>query len=545
MLLQRAHIGVIAVFALGGCNAQSPPSAAPTGPPTFAQLYEQVFKPSCASAACHSGGSGIANLSFDDPDTAYAQLIDVSPINGPAAAAGMKRVVAGDPDASFLLRKLASTSDALTVSGQGARMPLASTEVLGQTTLDDIAAWIEAGAPRDGAPGRLEVVWEGSPDAAGYVQCDATDEAGLRECFPPAEGSASRMRLFTPPMTLPPGSEVIMCNFLEVTDDTLLLTGAGAKQMNGGHHAGLFVSVVKREVGTSVPCDDVDMSSLRFVIGAGGAGGLSTPIQDGLALRVRKGEQLVIQSHYINSDPTSRTVMDAVDLSLTTLDTDPTIADSFALIDSDFEVPVGADNFRRVKECTMNSDIDIHLLLGHTHDYGVLFELEVIKQGQQPWLQYQATDGPTLRDNPEIQTLTEPLSLTAGDKLRMTCEWDNPTDHALGWPEEMCVTFMFYTPGNGWMTCDTYDDEPQVAGSSGAGCRVPGDTGNDQGVGTYCTADGDECADNGAANFCLAAFSDANNYCSVILCQSDDVCGEGASCVADGPGSACILNSCE
>jgi len=531
-----------ALMLLVGCNDGE--TATPEGPASFSQIYNDLLKPSCTAGACHGGDTGIAGLNFATEAGAYAALVGAEVTNGPARMDGYKRVVAGDPSKSFLLRKLRATNDDLTLTGQGARMPLASTQILTETTLQQLEGWIAAGAPRASAGGNFSVEWTQAPDTIGYIQCDATDEAGMKACFPAPTDPDSTLRVYTPPMELQPGTEHIFCNFLEITEDTLLVTSAGGMQMNGGHHAGVFVSVKHEDIGKSVSCDDIDMSGLRFVIGAGGAGGLDTSLKEGLALRVRKGEQLVIQSHYINVDPTPRMVMDAVDIKLTTLEASPTIADSFAMIDSEFSVPVGAEGYTRVKECTMNSDIELHMLLGHTHDYGVRFDLEVVRQNEEPWLQYTATDGPTLRDNPEIQSYDEPISLVAGDKLRMTCAWDNPTEHVLEWPEEMCVTFMYYTPGNGWMTCDTQDEFPQVTGAAGAGCQVSTALGNNLGVGRFCTPDGDECADNGSANFCLAAFSDENNYCSVILCTDDADCGDGASCISEGPGSACILDTC-
>ena len=40
----------------------------------------------------------------------------------------------------------------------------------------------------------------------------------------------------------------------------------------------------------------------------------------------------------------------------------------------------------------------------------------------------------------------------------MTCHWNNLTGHDLTWPEEMCVAFMYYSPGQGFLICDSEED---------------------------------------------------------------------------------------
>src|SRR5262249_62348142 len=75
------------------------------------------------------------------PDRSYDQLVGV-----PATiAGGTVRVVPGDPDASFLVRKLRGTLAA----GEGSRMPL-----VGAPLVDDelalVEAWVAGGAPRAG-----------------------------------------------------------------------------------------------------------------------------------------------------------------------------------------------------------------------------------------------------------------------------------------------------------------------------------------------------------------------------------------------------------
>ena len=310
--------------------------------------------------------------------------------------------------------------------------------------------------------------------------------------------------------------------------------------MGGGHHTAVFVANSPQNDFEPGECTDEDMMNYRYVAGAGGGGGLDTEMPEGVALRIQQGQQVVLQSHYINTTDEPMVVMDAVDLEYAD-DENVTIADPFAMLHSSFEVPPGEEHFEVVSECTADEPMEIYMLLGHTHENGTLFDFEWIRDGEQPEHLYHATDGRLLRNTPEIKIYDEPLQIDAGDTFRMTCAWENTHDHPLTWPEEMCVALMYYGPSRGWMTCGSDDEYPSVIGSDGEGCANPGDQGNELGVGRYCTHD--ECQDLEASS-CLASIDPASNFCSIILCDNDDECGEDAVCVQQSAGSACVPEKC-
>lgn len=524
-------------------NAQANNVATGTDAPGFAQLHHRIFEqPSCSSMACHGGERGIAGLSFDDPQAAYDRLVSGAPTNSPAASAGMKLVDPGAPDNSFLLTKLEASVEALAEAGHGAPMPMTGSR-LGPQSLAAVRAWIQAGAPYEGADFEPDFL-EGSGLDEAYVQCDAADEAGLRDCFEAVPSEGTYERLYSPPIEVPAESEVIMCSYLEVDpDEDWYITATQGQQMTGGHHIAVFMAVNRDDDPTPHECTDEEMTNFNFVAGAGGGGGQDTVMPEGRALRVPAGRQLVIQSHYLNTSKEPRLVMDAVDLKRVEFDESLEIVDPFAMIYSDFVIPPG-EELEHVKECTVNKPRSIYTLLGHTHDYGVLFEFELEREGSgEPELLYRATDGPLLRDNPEIKQYDPPLQVEPGDTLRMRCKWNNTTDEPLGWPEEMCVGLMYYGPGEGWLTCSNEQTKPRLGGDED-GCASPLDQGNELGVGKYCTRTGRECSDNEGATLCLAPFDPSSNFCSKIGCESDEECGAGARCHETSQGSACVPDKC-
>jgi hypothetical protein len=476
-----------------------------------------------------------------DAELAYADLIGVLPANTHAADDGLVRVHPGEPEKSLLWKKMSASSEELFAAQWGAAMPLAGTQMPGPESLAAIQAWITDGAPLEGGPVTPDWV---EPNIGAYVICDATDEAGMQACFaPPPEGAK---RIHTPPMVIPGASEAVICApVTAVVEDEFLVSAGSGQQMLGGHHAAVYVrDAVKDEA--PHPCTSQDMLELRFLVGAGGAGGVSLTLPEGLALRISPGQQIVIQSHYINTSPEPRTVMDAVDLHLVDAEQEPDIADAFAVLAGEIDIPPFAVEYESVKDCVIDREMDIHLLLGHTHDFGVLFQMEHVPAEGPVELLYWATDGALLRDDPDVTIYTDPLHLVPGDVLRVTCQWTNTTPEPLGWPAEMCVGFMYYTPSEGFLICDDSGPSPVLLGgpSDEPGCASPEQVGNELGVGKHCTASGTQCQGNGAAGFCLAAFDAASNFCSLIGCTMDAECGEGATCVIESLGSACVPDFC-
>jgi hypothetical protein len=112
---------------------------------TFLQIQQKVFgAKGCRVSTCH-GEFTQAGLDLRY-GAAHVSLVD-QPATTPGAD-GQMLVTPGDPDASFLWRKLSGALDA----DEGDRMPAAGTSPLDALELELVRAWIAAGAP---AVGRL------------------------------------------------------------------------------------------------------------------------------------------------------------------------------------------------------------------------------------------------------------------------------------------------------------------------------------------------------------------------------------------------------
>jgi hypothetical protein len=139
----RNRLKLVCDPAPGGCD----PQVLFAG--TFDRIQKQVFDQSCAVSACHDSQSQTGGLLLET-GASHANLVDATPANPAAAAAGWKRVtvldpMTGDPATSLLFHKLTGDLG----PGFGDRMPFGR-RPLKSFLLDLVRLWIEAGAPATG-----------------------------------------------------------------------------------------------------------------------------------------------------------------------------------------------------------------------------------------------------------------------------------------------------------------------------------------------------------------------------------------------------------
>ena len=137
----------LVVAAAAGCagngegldaNGQPIGSAPPGVPPPsltpdFASIQANVFTPICTQ--CHIGASAPLGLQLDETHS-YALLVGIPSAEQP----GVLRVSPGNPDNSYIVRKLQGTPGI-----SGGQMPLGQSP-LPQSTIDAIRQWITDGA---------------------------------------------------------------------------------------------------------------------------------------------------------------------------------------------------------------------------------------------------------------------------------------------------------------------------------------------------------------------------------------------------------------
>jgi hypothetical protein len=263
----------------------------------------------------------------------------------------------------------------------------------------------------------------------------------------------------TEPFEVPPG-DVFECFYTSTTTETeLSVRGANGTQGPGGHHIVVYFAEEARPVGHH-PCSDQEMTNLHQIAGAGeGSGEAVLALKEGLALKVPAGKQLVLQLHYINTTGAPYTVTDKVSLELMDPADVVDYVNYFVTLDDSFEVPPQAD-YTHVTHCEVPRDYDLVVTLGHMHEAGRHYTLEVLDE-EENVISTMRDDAwePLFTSHPPMDyyPMAEPLKLKAGQILRQTCTWNNDTAEPLLFPREMCLSFNYYYPGVGDETSYCYE----------------------------------------------------------------------------------------
>jgi hypothetical protein len=148
MNMRKAIVVMSLTLAVAGCDESLSTVAGPTPDltPTFSSIQRDIFeaadssgRPSCSS--CHNPNGGAFRQVGLDLSTSgsYDSLVGVAS----RQKTTLLRVVAGDPDNSYLLHKLEGRTDVI-----GARMPLRG-PYLSDGQIAIIRRWIQLGARRD------------------------------------------------------------------------------------------------------------------------------------------------------------------------------------------------------------------------------------------------------------------------------------------------------------------------------------------------------------------------------------------------------------
>lgn len=370
--------------------------------------------------------------------------------------------------------------------------------------------------------------------------------------------------LETPEYTVRAGDEILYCTYTATTlTEPFDTRELHSYQGPGGHHAILFYTSTYETPGAPHPCTDEEMTSLRLVGGGAESNEQGLRLPEGLAIKIPAGSQLVIQSHYLNVSTEDIRVRDA----LVAQRADPAsiqhYADGFAISDGDMLIPPHA-SYGQTLECTIDADMNVVNMIGHTHQWATHLAVQRIAAGSQTVETiYDEVAGMRLQFNPPQRTfpLDAPLALHAGDRMRLVCEWNNTTDTPLGFPQEMCALFSYYYPGRGFISCGSVIetrgggvDSGVMSTNGNAGCSTAWtpdqpcvrdcNTGNELGVGRHCTAGGLQCNGNHGAIICTADIDpSAPGFCTKP-CSTNATCGSGAVCTGDSRGMGCTPAEC-
>lgn len=360
----------------------------------------------------------------------------------------------------------------------------------------------------------------------------------------PKTGSPSEFVLRTSNFHVPAGEEKYLC-YAETLKEDVIIDRFDYAARPSIHHFLLSKALTPEPEGFA-ECNVLFRSSwLPIFIAGNGDASLATPSGSGHVLK--KGSQLVVQLHLLNS--TAKDVSDSVSIRMhrsPSSDVDPVGVYAFGT--NKISLPPNQAS-SVTNDCVVEQDVDIFAFLPHLHTLGTALSLEAgadtasMKEvfRKEPWN----------FDQQEI--VAQPLKLTPGTHTRVTCSYDNPKSDTVGFGEssldEMCFLVGFArntkTELDGCLDVGTPVPDGGIPPDPDAG-TCENQTANSLGIGGKCTAGGGECksglacsadqdqAPAGSAGFCLKI-----GGCNV----QSDCGGGGATCCAPAQAGG-LLNIC-
>jgi hypothetical protein len=288
-----------------------------------------------------------------------------------------------------------------------------------------------------------------------------TGETGQSTAFDPGPVADGYERFVMKTIeAIGPGDDVTYCQYvtapMDHDVDIVDVTGAQSKL---GHHAIAFAYTGDgtQELGAVVPCMGTEftkegdaanpsLSIGSFLGGAGSNGKSGVKLPEGVAFRLKKGEGIMLNAHYLNTTLETYDGDSVVDVKFADADPDRNIAAMFINVNLGFTLAPEARSTSHV-DCVAGSDINMLMMTNHMHDFGSSATSEVLH-----------ADGSTtemMHDDPtwtyEMQfnanyskwSVAEPFVVHAGDTIRTTCNWNNERAEPVTFPREMCVGVGF------------------------------------------------------------------------------------------------------
>jgi hypothetical protein len=297
------------------------------------------------------------------------------------------------------------------------------------------------------------------------VAANATD---LRTDFPDPDW-ADPIVFQSGVYTIPAATEKQFCYYTTWTGPDTALHREVTYQSKFGHHfiiAG--TSATEREIpdGTVIDCTEADsrgMESFEPLLVGGVIGNGNTPglleLPDGVGAEIEQGQRLVFQSHYLNTGSEDILVQDELQFETMPIESVEHWTAPFVHTVSEFSLPTGIHSVD--VKCTWDTDAKLLFVGGHMHEWGKSYKINHTHGDVTDTVYEVPVWDPYMRDAPPYEDFTaEPYQVHAGESFTTTCEWDNDTGAALGFPKEMCATFGMVLDNKVPIICDDGNATP-------------------------------------------------------------------------------------
>lgn len=240
------------------------------------------------------------------------------------------------------------------------------------------------------------------------------------------------LRLMEADWEMAPNAEGYRCMTLTVPED-VLITAFAPQSPPGTHHATFGVSPSANGPDGVYACG-VGLSADRRLQGSG-AGTEPSELPPGIAMRVHRGEQIMMNVHLFNA--TDEPLRGRSGMWIKTIAEGEAVAEAETVLAGPLSlfVPVGRSTQRG--RCTLQADVTLFSVAPHMHQKGIHMRASALKGGRETVIY----DGDYDFDHQLVYAI-DPIKLRAGDAVEVECTYENDTDGPIRWGDstldEMC-----------------------------------------------------------------------------------------------------------
>lgn len=249
----------------------------------------------------------------------------------------------------------------------------------------------------------------------------------------------------TPDYSLNAGEEKYLCYAVQLAEaNDIAITAFQSYTSDQVHHMEVFHALAPETPGLN-PCDGTFKLTWLPIFGGGNnAGGLQLP--DGAGFKLPKDAQLLVQIHLLNATQSPVTQHLVVNMDYADDPSSVTPAGIFAFGSMTINLPAGANNMQVTSSCNLPLNMNVFAAQPHMHYLGTKLQFELGPSDSSSQVVYQRNPW-QFGGQPIDNWVT---NLQQGQFGRVTCTYDNTTDHDVSYGEsttnEMCYLVLFYTP---------------------------------------------------------------------------------------------------
>lgn len=240
--------------------------------------------------------------------------------------------------------------------------------------------------------------------------------------------------------------DIYKCVRIHVPTDTYI-TSIIAQAPPGTHHT--VLSIASTTTGSAGPDGEQDCAVRTLglqMLYASGVGTSPLDFPSGVGVKIAAGTQIHLNLHLYNAS--DETLSGDSGIWVKSQPTPPPmLAEMVFAGPLDLTVPPMSTNYPITSTCTINNSYKLFALWPHMHKHAVHQKIELLRGTATPVvlhdMPYQFGEQKYWPQNPEVQ-------LQPQDKIRVTCNYDNPATTELKWgdgsDEEMCFGGMYRYP---------------------------------------------------------------------------------------------------